>query len=85
MSTEGLMEIIREKEVKARHYTKCAAYWLLVVVDFLDAAQEQDIRIDGLTVESDIFTNIIVYKPRFEHIVEITPQPASTRILAGPI
>jgi hypothetical protein len=76
MSADGLKEIIREKEAKARHYSTCAAYWLLVVVDFIDSAQEQEIRVDGLMVESDIFQKIIVYKPQFDHIVEITPCPA---------
>ena len=73
------MEIIREKEVKARQHVACEVYWLLIIVDFIDAAQEQEIRIDGLTVESDVFQKIIVYKPNFEHILEITPQPASAR------
>jgi hypothetical protein len=52
---------------------------LLIIVDFIDAAQEQEIRIDGLTVESDVFQKIIVYKPIFEHLLEITPQPRSAR------
>ena len=79
MSPERLKEIIREKEAKARQYVTCEAYWLLIVVDFIDSAQEQEIRIDGLTVESDVFQKIIVYKPNFEHIVETTPQLASAR------
>jgi hypothetical protein len=47
MSHERLTKIIREKEAKARQYVRCDAYWLLIVVDFLDSAQEQEIRIDG--------------------------------------
>lgn len=39
-------------------------------------------QIDGLTVKSDVFQKIIVYKPNFEHIVEITPQLASAQLLA---
>src|ERR1017187_8559629 len=79
MSTKRLTEIIRGKEEKARRYVACDAYWLLIIVDFIDAAQEQEIRIDGLAVESDVFRKIIVYKPNFEHVLEITPQPASAR------
>jgi hypothetical protein len=75
MSTERLMEIIREKEVKARSYSTCDAYWLLIVVDFMDLAQDQEIRIDDLSVTSDVFEKIIIYKTYLEHIVEITPQP----------
>ena len=77
MSVKRLTEIIREKEGKAQRYVACAALWLPIIVDFIDSAQEQEIRIDGLTVESDVFQKIIVYKPGFEHIVEITPQPSS--------
>jgi len=73
MSVTRLAEIIREKEVKAQRYVACDAYWLLIIVDFINAAQEQEIRIDGLTAESTVFKKIIVYKPGFEHIVEIAP------------
>jgi hypothetical protein len=79
MSVSRLTEIIREKEVKARKYIKCDEYWLLIIVDFIDAAQEQEIRIDGLTIESDVFQKIIVYKPGYGHIVEITPRQADAR------
>lgn len=79
MSVERLTKIIEEKEAKAKQYVACDAYWLLIIVDFMGAAQEQEIRIDGLTVKSDVFQKIIVYKPNFEHVVEITPQLASAR------
>jgi hypothetical protein len=36
----------------------------------MDAAQEQEIRINGLSVASAVFDKMIVYKPGFEHIVE---------------
>jgi hypothetical protein len=79
MSIKRLTEIIAEKEAKAKQYVVCDAYWLLIIVEFMDAAQEQEIRIDGLTVKSDVFQKIIVFKPNFEHIVEIKPQLASAR------
>jgi hypothetical protein len=82
MSTMRLTEIIKEKEAKAKQYAHCAVYWLLVVVDFIDPAQEQEIRIgDGVGVVSDVFQKIIVYKPYFDHILEIEPRRA--RNLAG--
>lgn len=71
MSKERLTEIIRAKEGKAQHYTTCDSYWLLIVVDFMDSAQEQEIRIDGFTIDSGVFKKIIVYKPYFEHILEL--------------
>jgi hypothetical protein len=78
MSIRRLAEIVREKEAKAREYIRCDAYWLLIVVDFIDSAQEQEIRIDGLAVESNVFQKVIVYKPYFEHIVEVAPQPTAS-------
>lgn len=82
MSKERLRDIVKGKEAKAKHYTTCDAYWLLVVVNFIDPAQDQEIRIPGVDVKSDVFQKLIVYKPYFEHIKEIelhgTRQPAST-------
>jgi hypothetical protein len=79
MSAARLTEIIAQKEAKARHYSSCDEYWLLVVVDFMNAAQEQEIRVDGLVVDSDVFERIIIYKPHFEHIVEVTRERVSAR------
>ncbi|MGD1091349.1 MAG: hypothetical protein ABSB35_05065 [Bryobacteraceae bacterium] len=75
MSISRLVEIVKEKQAKARSYAACDAYWLLIVVDFIDSAQEQEIRVDGITIESETFEKIIIYKPYFEHIVDITPIP----------
>jgi hypothetical protein len=71
MSLERLQEIIKEKEAKSRHYQRCSAYWLLVVVDCIDRAQDQEIRIDGFdTIRSEVFEKILVYKTAFGHILE---------------
>ncbi len=71
MSQTQLIEIVREKEEKAKKYAHCHANWLLIVVDSSSAAQEQEIRGDeGLNVSSSVFQKVIVYKPFFEHIVE---------------
>ena len=72
MSEAALEAIVREKEAKAAEYNPCGAYWLLVVVDWIDPAQEQEIRIDnGLSVPSNVFEKIIIYKPNFQHIIEV--------------
>lgn len=71
MSGAALEEIVRDKETKSGQYVKCDTYWLLVVVDWADPAQEQEIRVDGVKISSRIFEKIIVYKPKFEHIVEV--------------
>ncbi len=60
--------IVRDKETKSVGYQKCDAYWLLIVVDWLDRAQDQEIRVDGLHVTSTVFEKIIIYKPGFEYV-----------------
>src|SRR5665213_2317088 len=72
MCVHRLEDILRAKAVKARDYALCNACWLLVIVEFIDPAQEQEIRVDGITLHSDVFERVIVYKPRFEHILEIS-------------
>ena len=71
MAIARLTEILREKEEKAKEYQRLDAYWLLVIVDWMDPAQEQEIRIDGLTIHSDMFERVIIYKPTFEHVVDV--------------
>jgi hypothetical protein len=72
MSQARLTEIVRLKEQKVKKYRPCDAYWLLVIVDFMSAAQEQEIRVDGLRISSAVFEKIIVYKPNFDHILDVT-------------
>jgi hypothetical protein len=72
MSQVRLTQIVRLKEQKAKKYRSCDAYWLLVIVDFMSAAQEQEIRVDGLCISSAVFGKIIVYKPNFDHILDVT-------------
>jgi hypothetical protein len=73
VSSADLEAIIREKEAKSVEYRPCDVYWLLIVVDGMDAAQEQEIRADGLKISSDVFEKVFIYKPRFEHIVRVWP------------
>ena len=71
MSLTALRDIIKEKETKSKQYQGCDAYWLLVIVDFIDPAQNQEIRVDEFeNVTSTVFENILVYKPHFGHVVE---------------
>ena len=81
MPIERLTEILREKEEKAQQYRPCNAHWLLVIVDWRDPAQEQEIRVDGLYIHSDVFERVIIYKPHFDHVVDVLaskPKMATT-------
>jgi hypothetical protein len=71
MDKGHLERIIREKEMKARSYEPCDAYWLLIFVNFFDPAQEQEIRIDDPCIGSKVFEKIFVFKTVFNHIVEV--------------
>ena len=44
LSRDKLLEIVRKKESKVPDYRHCDAYWLVVVVDFIDPAQDQEIQ-----------------------------------------
>ena len=71
MSLDKLRTIVDEKELKSKKYRPCDAYWLLVVVDFMDFAQDQEIGVESLAgLKSQIFEKIIVYKTCFGQIVE---------------
>jgi hypothetical protein len=71
MSRDRLVEIIRSKERRADQYENCDAYWLLVVVDFINSAQDQEIRVDGFKkIQTGVFEKVIVYKTVFGHVIE---------------
>jgi hypothetical protein len=73
MSPDHLAEIIRDKTDKAKNYRSCDAYWLLVVVEFIDPAQDQEIRLDNLgPIECGIFDKVIFYKTAFDHVIELS-------------
>jgi hypothetical protein len=73
MSAEGLKDIVKQKESKSAEYAPCDAYWLLIIVDWRDNAQDQEISVERVKIASEIFERIIVYKPGFEDIVEVWP------------
>jgi hypothetical protein len=73
MSPTELEKIVREKESKAAEYLLCDDYWLLIIVDGMDNAQEQEISAQRIKIASNVFQRIIVYKPGFEDILEVWP------------
>lgn len=71
MSRDQLLDIVKDKEKCAVQYEACGAYWLLVVVDSFDRAQDQEIQNDGFhPIQSEVFEKVFVYKTVFEHILE---------------
>ena len=71
MSRDRLVEIVRDKEKRARKYKKCDAYWLLVIVNFINPAQDQEIQFNSFCkIQTKTFEKVIVYKTLFGHVLE---------------
>ena len=65
-------EIVQQKNEKISQYRPCQSYWLLLIVDHMDFAQDQEI--DWPESESPIeckFEKVIVYKPQFKRFTDI--------------
>ena len=73
LDKERLIEIIREKEKKAKEYKSCDEYWLLIVIDFINFAQDQIISNNMLPkIESTTFQKIFVFKTGYDQVFELT-------------
>lgn len=78
MSMERLRNIVNNKEECSKAYQACDAYWLIVVVDSFDRAQDQEILLNNdERIVSAIFEKIIVYKTYFGQILEINCNTAA--------
>jgi len=66
LSLSRVSDILDEKHQRLSSYTTCDTYWLLLVVDFADFAQDQDIEWpEGGGALSSKFEKVIIYKPQF--------------------
>ena len=65
-------EIVRQKNEKISGYIHCDNYWLLLIVDFMDSAQDQEIECptDEAPIECK-FEKVIIYKPQFNGCSDI--------------
>ena len=75
LSLPRLAEVVESKHKKLAEYKPCDAYWLLLIVDFMDPAQDQDI--DWPKSEDPLrssFEKIIIYKPQFAAWTEVPSQ-----------
>ena len=71
ISIDKLRAIVSSKEEKSKFYERCDAYWLVVVVDFADRAQDQEIQIGECEkINSEVFEKVIVYETYFGHVLE---------------
>ncbi len=71
MSRDRLVDIVKDKEVCAKKYKKCDAYWLLVIVDSFDPAQEQTIPNNSFEkIRTKVFEKVIIYDSNFGDVLE---------------
>lgn len=72
LNADRLQAIVNEKTAKASKYQPCDCYWLLVVVDFMDPAQDQNlVWPSGNTLLGGAFEKVFLYKPQFQEILEV--------------
>ena len=67
-----LREIVAIKDELAKNYCRTDCLWLLLIVDFMDLAQDQELVWPlGESLKSSAFDRIIIYKPQFRQLLEI--------------
>lgn len=72
ISKERLQNIIDEKNEKCEKYEICDSYWLLIVMDYFDPAQYQNLNIlDDFSSNESCFTKIIILVPELNQIIEV--------------
>ncbi len=72
LSLSRIAAILNKKHQKLPSYRPCDAFWLLLVVDFIDFAQDQDIGWpDPEFSLSSKFERIIVHKPQFAEWTDV--------------
>ena len=69
LSIERVRELVARKSHKVASYRPCDKYWLLLVVDFMDFAQDQDITWpDNALLGETPFERVLLYKPQFKQV-----------------
>lgn len=72
LSLERLRLLVSEKAKKLHNYQSCDSYWLLLIVDFMDPAQDQNLQWPvGEVLEKSPFERILLYKPQFGQVVQV--------------
>lgn len=74
LSVDRLKQVIADKNTRISGYkdSGCDEYWLLLIVDFIDLAQDQQLSwpLDKESINT-LFDRVIIYKPQFSQWLEI--------------
>lgn len=72
LSAARVRELIEKKTVKVCGYQPCDAYWLLLIVDFMDLAQDQElVWPPNERIENSPFEKVILFKPQFQQVLTL--------------
>ena len=72
LSLGRLRDLISDKTKKLSAYQPCDVYWLLLVVDFMDSAQDQGLHWPpGEALSSSPFERVLLYKPQFAEVLQV--------------
>jgi hypothetical protein len=72
LDVERLLAVVAEKAAKVSKYDRCDEYWLLLVVDFMDSAQDQELALPaGFRLPPSVFSKVLTYKPQFRQVLEV--------------
>jgi len=72
MNQDSLKKIIENKEKKAKRYEGCDQLWLLIVIDYMNFSQDQEINgVKPDEIETAVFDKVVIYKTCYEQIIEV--------------
>jgi hypothetical protein len=76
LSVDRVAQLVNTKEKRLAEYSKCAAYWLLLVVDFMDSAQDQELVWPSEVAPlKTTYERVIIYKPQFAQWIQAPVEP----------
>lgn len=72
LSVERLREIVVDKTTKLSEYQACDRYWLLIVIDLMDTAQDQNlVWPDTASLGASPYEKVLIYKPQYHQVLEV--------------
>jgi hypothetical protein len=72
LDPDRLISIVEEKSKKVVDYKRCDEYWLLIVVDFMNSAQDQELILPTeFYLPKSSFSRILIYKPQFAQVLDV--------------
>jgi hypothetical protein len=72
LSIDRVAELVAAKEQQLANYRRCDSYWLLLIVDFIDTAQDQEITWpDDCVALMTTYERVLIYKPQLALWTEV--------------